>query len=165
MSDKPRMRMIRSTDAAVRFPLPGQQQLSQNDGRLLGELMHAAYAGTVDDEGEGLEGSILEAERTLAGVYGPLIGGASWVVIDGGKAIAASVITLWDPQVPLIAFALTHPEYQRRGLATHLMQSSMAVLAGMGYSHVRLAVTLANYPAVNLYRKLGFEEEPIPEPG
>jgi ribosomal protein S18 acetylase RimI-like enzyme len=149
----------------MRLPLPGQRPLGQSDGRLLGELMHAAYAGTVDDDGEGLEGSLLEAERTLAGVYGPLIGAASWLIIDGGKAIAASVITLWDPQVPLIAFALTHPDHRRRGLAAHLMQTSMANLQSMGYSHVRLAVTLTNHPAVQLYRKLGFEEEPIPVKG
>lgn len=127
-----------------------------SDAPALGALMLAAYRGTVDDEGEFEDDAVTEVERTLAGEYGPLIADASLVVEDDRRLMGASMITMWEEH-PLVAYMFVHPDAQRRGVATHLMASIGNALLSAGHARLDLFVTEANTPAVNLYRKLGFE--------
>jgi len=51
-----------------------------------------------------------------------------------------------------------HPAYRRRGIATKLMKQAFDYLKSIGVTHVRLNVMMKNQAAINLYRKLGFED-------
>jgi len=121
--------------------------------------MYAAYHDTVDDEGEDESAAIAEAENTLRGTYGTIVWDASFVTVDGENFTSASVVTLHDPVVPLVAFTMTRPENQRLGLATRVLSSSLRALHQQGYAQARLVVTAENTPAVRLYTKLGFVVE------
>ena len=121
----------------------------------LAPLLLVSYRGTVDDEGEDLEGATGEVERTLTGVYGPLLSDASFVAVDGERPVGAVLVTLWEER-PLIAHVAVDPAVKRTGLGTDLMNAASNALAAEGRTELDLFVTEANEPAVRLYRSLGF---------
>ena len=59
---------------------------------------------------------------------------------------------------PFLTFLIVDPEMQRRGIGTFLVAASGNALLSAGFSRLDLFVTEANEPAVNLYRKLGFQK-------
>ena len=122
----------------------------------LGRLMYDAYFGTVDYEGESQADACGEIERTLAGEYGPLNFAASQVCEVEGVMLSAALITNWQ-SAPLLAYSITHPVTQGRGLATACILAACEELRRQGRTELRLVVTVANEPAVRLYRKLGFQ--------
>jgi RimJ/RimL family protein N-acetyltransferase len=75
---------------------------------------------------------------------------------EGEVAASTSLITLWKDH-PLLAFSMTAPQYQGRGLAGFLICKSLFALKLAGYSELYLVVTEGNTPAEKLYRKIGFE--------
>ena len=121
----------------------------------LAPLLLAAYRGSVDDEDEDLEGATGEVERTLTGVYGPLLTEASFVAADGDLPVGAVLVTLWEER-PLVAHVVVDPAVKRTGLGTQLMNAAANALAADGQTQLDLFVTEANEPAVRLYRTLGF---------
>ena len=121
----------------------------------LAPLWLAAYRGGADDEGEDLEGATGEVERTLTGVYGPLLTDASFVAVDGERPVGAVLVTLWE-QRPLVAHVVVDPSMKRSRLGTDLMNAAANALAGAGRTELDLFVTETNEPAVRLYRSLGF---------
>lgn len=132
--------------------------LTPADGQLLGRLMFAAYAGSIDDEGETEDQTIEEAEATLAGKYGKPILEASFIAFEKDRPISAVVLTDYEKTGPLLAFSVTDPQYQRQGLAALLIKCALNGLHELKIPELRLVVTAEN-PAAILYRKLGFEVE------
>ncbi|HVU60212.1 MAG TPA: GNAT family N-acetyltransferase [Mycobacteriales bacterium] len=131
--------------------------LSEWDATDLGELMWAAYRGTIDDEYADEQDAIADAESTLAGRWGPLIWDASLTAAFEGRLVAAVIVVndIVHDSAPLLAFALTVPAWQRRGLAGWLIRLSVSRLADLGESELHLAVTRGN-PALALYERIGF---------
>jgi ribosomal protein S18 acetylase RimI-like enzyme len=130
--------------------------IEPGDAPAVGTVMLAAYRGTVDDEGESETDAVTEVERTLAGEYGPLIWDASSVVVDGVRIVGAAMLTEWDGH-PFLAYAFVHPDAARRGVGAHLIAVAGNALLAAGHARMDLFVTEENQPAVNLYRKLGFQ--------
>jgi GNAT superfamily N-acetyltransferase len=124
----------------------------------LGRLMYQAYLGTVDYEGETEEEAVAELNKTWEGGYGEFNQGASWVYERNGQLLSATLVNIWRGK-PFIVYCFTHPSNRNQGLATVCMQSAIAALATRGESEVQLIVTLTNWPAVRLYRRLGFEAQ------
>ena len=118
--------------------------------------MLAAYRRTVDDEGESEADAVAEVERTMGGGYGELLGDCSLAIEEGSRIVGASMTTLFDSD-PILTFLIVDPDMQRRGIGTFLIAASGNALLSAGYTTLDLFVTEANGPAVNLYRKLGFE--------
>lgn len=50
-----------------------------------------------------------------------------------------------------------HPNYRKRGVATALLNEVISRFNARGVKIVKLEVRVSNLPAINLYRKLGFE--------
>lgn len=121
----------------------------------LGVLMHAAYQGTIDDEGESPAQAEAELRKTWAGAYGRFRREASRVVERDGRPVAAALLTQFQDQ-PFVAFSFTHPEAQGRGLARAALTGAMQALLAAGEAELRLVVTLSNTPARRLYESLGF---------
>lgn len=119
--------------------------------------MHQAYRGTVDDEGETLEQSVEEARGALGGKYGTFLTRSSFVIEDASAPVSASLVSLWEGR-PLLAFLLTHPDFQGRGMGTFLVRRSIDALLDQGFDEVDLFVTSANEPAVRIYERLGFQD-------
>ena len=121
----------------------------------LASLMLRAYTGTVDYEGEDEAQALAEVEKTVAGGYGPFVRECSRVIERDGMLASAVLVTRWENR-SFVAYTMTQPEYKRRGLGRVCMISAMNALAAEGEEEVWLAVTLANTPAIALYKSLGF---------
>jgi len=129
------------------------------DAPALAALMLGAYRGTVDDCGEGPDEAAAEVGRLFAGEYGVFDFAASEVIIRDGAMVSATLVTEYEG-VAMVAFSMTAPAWQRRGLARAGLQRTMQRLHAAGRHRVDLAVTCANMPAVTLYRTLGFRAVP-----
>jgi ribosomal protein S18 acetylase RimI-like enzyme len=132
------------------------RSVSVDDAESVAGLMLRAYRGTVDDEGEGPEEALAAVKGLLAGAYGPFDFSASEVVLRE-DIIAATLVTEYQG-VALVAFSMTDPAWQRRGLARSGLLRVCARLRAAGRERVDLAVTAANTRAIALYRSLGFVE-------
>ncbi|MGZ3679332.1 MAG: GNAT family N-acetyltransferase [Ktedonobacterales bacterium] len=138
----------------------GARHVSANDVEGLARLMLAAYRGTIDDEGDTLDGARAEIQRTLAAAYGTFLPNCSWLIADGDTIRAACLVTYFDMwQAPIVAFVMTDPASKGQGLGTNLIKHSMNSLLGQGYTRLCLAVTEGNAPAQHVYNLLGFEIE------
>jgi GNAT superfamily N-acetyltransferase len=134
--------------------------LRSGDVLALGDLMFAAYAGTIDDEGETIAEQRAEAQRTIAGEHGPVLWQSSLVATDGRDhdgLLGAFLVTEWHGYL-LLAFALVVPTWQGRGLGTALITRSANRCRTAGCHEWTLAVTRGN-AAIDLYGRLGFVED------
>jgi GNAT superfamily N-acetyltransferase len=152
----PRIKMELLLDELARRSEPGVvRRVRPGDERGLAELMLAAYRGTADDEGGTLEDALWEVRHTLSGEYGEFLWGHSFLVEEDGEALSASLVTGFEG-TPLLAFSMTRPSRQRRGLAGVLILKSARSLRDAGERRLVLFVSEANLPARKLYEKLGF---------
>jgi ribosomal protein S18 acetylase RimI-like enzyme len=138
--------------------------ITEHDGALLGTLMYDAYHDTIDDEGETPDDALAEIESVLNGKHGPLLGACSFVVVEQGHALGATVITDWTDdrsgkKQPLLAFLMTHPDASGQGIGTFLLSKSINALLLHGETDLVLFVTVGNSVAQHIYQKLGFEVE------
>lgn len=143
------------------IPPPGLRHPAEEDVAALGRLMWEAYRGTPDerDAGTGIESATEEIRQVFAGAHGPFLPDASFVACDGGRPVAAVLVTLWDGE-PLLAYVFTARADTGRGLARRLIQTAGDVLARSGHDRMNLAVTDANERARALYESMGFTEVP-----
>ena len=136
----------------------GCRSVTEADAAPLGRLMLDAYRGTVDDEGETLEDAVAEVAKTTQGGYGRFLPDCSLAIEQNGVMSSACLITLIEERgLPFLAFAMTAPGSQGKGMAAFLLKTAINVLFDNGHRELVLVVTEANEPAVRLYRKLGFE--------
>jgi ribosomal protein S18 acetylase RimI-like enzyme len=100
-----------------------------------------------------------ELERhMLGGLVGEPLWDCSFVAVEAGTPVAV-VLTTDEDTHPLFPYVYTHPDHQRRGMATGLLQRAMRALHKKGYDHVRLRVAVANERARRVYERLGFVEQ------
>ena len=158
-----RLRMLARIEEMPQTSRPvASRPVQPVDAAALGRLAFAAYRRTIDDHGESEQDYVDELSATLEGRYGRLLVPASHVVADSRRELAAAALFTWLDGLPFLAFCLTHPRMQRRGLATALIADGARRLADDGHRELHLAVTEGN-PAIALYERLGFREVPIPE--
>lgn len=136
-------------------PLSGSRSPTEHDKLELAQLLLDAYRGTIDQEQETIDQALAGVQRTFGGEYGPFMRAESRVVEREGKLVSATLLTRWQDR-PFIAYAVTHPHWQRQGLARSSMLSAMHALHVSGNELLSLVVTLKNEPALNLYESLGF---------
>lgn len=130
--------------------------ITTDDIPALAQLVLDAYKGTIDDEGETPDEALKAIQDTFAGASGRLLNACSFVIEERGQALACSIVTL--PQAePLLAYVMTHPAAQRRGMGRFVIQKSIESLLAQGYHELTLFVTKGNLPAQHLYDTLGFE--------
>ncbi len=155
-----RLKMVLSLSSPLPGPSIDCRAVSNADAPALADLMLDAYRGTVDYNGETLEDARSEIDRTMAGAYGRFLPDCSFVAASAGDLQSACLITLLNEGspdvVPLLAFSMTRPSAQRRGLASALILQSARALAAAGHTRLSLVVTAANLPARRTYDKLGF---------
>jgi GNAT superfamily N-acetyltransferase len=144
----PVRRQLVAADAQARPP-------TLADAPALALLLHAAYEGTIDDEGETLGDTLALVDQLFAGDFGPLLWSASEVIEREGRIVATTLLTLWL-EGPFVAFTATAPDHQRRGLARAGLQRCFNRLADGDEAWLRLLVTQGNQRAEALYESLGF---------
>lgn len=130
--------------------------ITPDDIPSLAQLVIDAYRGTIDDEGETLEEALQAIQDVFAGTSGRLLNACSFAIDEQGQVQACTIVTLWHEQ-PLLAYVMTHPAAQGRGMGRFLIQKSIESLLAQGYHELSLFVTKGNLPAQHLYETLGFE--------
>lgn len=130
--------------------------ITPSDIPALAQLVLDAYKGTIDDEGQTLDEALQAIQDTFAGTSGRLLNECSFVIEERGQALACTIVTLWHQQ-PLLAYVMTHPAAQSRGMGRFLIQKSIESLLAQGYHELSLFVTKGNLPAQHLYDMLGFQ--------
>ncbi|MBU7032716.1 MAG: GNAT family N-acetyltransferase [Theionarchaea archaeon] len=134
--------------------------VSQKDREALGSLMLEAYRETIDYEGETLTEACQEIQNTFEGKNGAFLPSCSFLIERNDHILSACLITFYEKMnMPLVAYMMTHPEYQNLGMGTFLLKTSINALLDSGYGNACLVVTKGNDPAYHLYEKLGFSEE------
>jgi ribosomal protein S18 acetylase RimI-like enzyme len=144
--------------------VPGQvrvRALRAADEAALGALMWLAFRGGVDDDYSGPGDAEADAAGTLAGRWGPVVWQASLAAELESALVSAVIVVLDDAHegLPLLAFVMTDPGFQRRGIGQRLIEESIRRLDACGVKELHLAVTRGN-PAFALYQRLGFEVWP-----
>ena len=134
------------------------RNIALSDGQLIGRLLYDAYKGTIDDEGDDINAAIAEAQETLQGRYGNVILDASFAAFAESSDDFASItlVSEYPKANPLLAYAATHPQHQKRGLSTQLIRKSLAALKAAKVERLHLVVTKENVQAVRIYQRLGF---------
>jgi GNAT superfamily N-acetyltransferase len=144
--------------------LPGRvwvRALTAADEAAIGRLMWVAFRGSGDDEYSWPDDADADAAAALAGRWGPVVWRASLVAELESAIVSAVIIVLDDAHrgLPLLAFVMTDPACQRRGIGGWLIEESLHRLDAIGVKELHLAVTRGN-PAAALYQRLGFEVVP-----
>jgi ribosomal protein S18 acetylase RimI-like enzyme len=119
-------------------------------------LLTDSYRGTTDWE-DGDDEVVAEAElrATIDGKYGEFLGRSSFSISDvSGRHVAQIVLAELDGEATIL-FLYSHPDFQKRGFASHLIGLSARALLNNGYVDLYLYVTEGN-PAERLYQSLGF---------
>jgi len=142
----------------------------------LADLIELAFADSMDGGGRaavremrylskmGVGLSILSSMNDL--VQGISMG---FVWVAGGRLVGnVSVYPAnWPAELGktwIIANVAVHPDYQRQGIATQLMQASMDMIREQGGKLAILQVDMDNYTARRLYTRLGFRVTSIVHP-
>jgi GNAT superfamily N-acetyltransferase len=141
-------------------PLPDDltaRTLSTTDGKALGSLF---WQGFQDEDAYASPAEArTEADDTLAGVWGPVTWDASMVTLSDGNPVAATVVVADHAHngLPLLAYAVTLPDFRRRGIGAALILAGVHALHAQGVRELHLAV-LPDNPALSLYVAMGFIE-------
>lgn len=160
METRPYM-VLELAEAVPAENLTGIRRATDDDLWAMAGVMADAYRGTIDDEGEDQAAALRELESTAGGASGPAMRDA-WLVHEmDGNLSAAVICTRWH-ELPFIAQAFTHPDQQRNGISGRLVLAVSEELRRLGETQLSLIVTRRN-PAHELYRKIGFQEQPWPE--
>jgi GNAT superfamily N-acetyltransferase len=130
--------------------------VSKSDVPQIGDLLNAAYRGTVDDEGDDRETWTYHARDVLRGQYGPFVMNASFATPEDPPFACATLVVESAPKHALLGQVVTRRELANRGLARSLINLSLDALAVLGYDDCFLEVTLGNENAVHLYQRMGF---------
>ncbi len=134
------------------------RKVERADIEEVGELMSAAYQGTIDDEGEDVEQWTGHTRDVIEGQYGKFLSGASFVTPSSPPFNSATLLIENAPHCAILAQVVTRRTQTNRGYARRLVNLSLNALAGQNYERCFLEVTLGNANAIHLYHSLGFVE-------
>lgn len=130
------------------------------DRQLLAALMLDSYSGTIDDDGGIMEDAVTEVDNYLRGEYGtPLLHTSQLALTPEGTGVASVLITRWGrANLPLVAFVMTHPVWQRKGVGGLLLHRSLTALKEAGESAARAVITDGNVPSERLFAGAAFKK-------
>src|SRR5262249_41245121 len=102
--------------------------VSKLDVQAIGDLLNAAYRGTVDDEGDDRETWTYHARDVIRGQYGPFNTAASFATPVEPPFACATLVIESAPQHAVLGQVVTRRELTNRGLARCLINLSLDAL-------------------------------------
>ncbi|MEV7967143.1 GNAT family N-acetyltransferase [Sphaerisporangium sp. NPDC088356] len=78
--------------------------------------------------------------------------------VDGSEIVAMGGLRRVDDETAEMCRLRVHPDYQRRGFGTVVIDALEAAATRLGYRRLRGDTTLAQGAALELYRKYGWRE-------
>lgn len=138
------------THLKMRLESPASYQLSISSDRIA-RLDLSNKEELVDLYNRSYPGNYFDARLLRTGKY--------FGYFDGGRIIAVSGIHVYSDEynIAVLGNIITDPDYRNRGLATAVTSRLVDELVSEGRL-VTLNVSESNFPAIECYRKLGFEK-------
>lgn len=153
--------MIRPTQAYSDIEFAYKRtEPTQEDASALADLMFAAFQGgvgryglrTVTDHRKSIDNYLETIATDLVSQR------AASLLWDGDHLVAACLVQPHHTH-GTIRFVITHPEYQRQGLAKQMIHHAIDGYRDT-YAYMTLAVTVGN-PSQALYHQMGFVAAPV----
>jgi ribosomal protein S18 acetylase RimI-like enzyme len=137
----------------------------------LADLIELAFADSMDGSGRAAVREMRYLSKmgiglSLLSSMNDLVQGISmgFVWVSDGRLVGNVSVypATWPAELGktwIIANVAVHPHYQRRGIATQLMQAGMEMIQEQNGQRAILQVDMDNYTARRLYTRLGFTNE------
>ncbi len=141
--------------------------MGRGDLEAVAMLMLDAYRGTIDSEGEDLDGARAEVRSFLetSGV-GTARLAESFLARDADGLVAACLVAGWPSRgCPIVSYVITRPDAKGTGLGGAVLGAAVEALAAAGESEVRAIITEGNVPSERLFARLGFVRVTGPRTG
>jgi ribosomal protein S18 acetylase RimI-like enzyme len=128
------------------------------------QLISEAYTGHIDSRINDQYRTPAGARRFLHNIVqypgcGAFYRPASYVAFEGltGKMCGVSLSSLVAPETGHVTQICVSPDVRGTGIGHELLRQSLSSLREMGCNSASLTVTSANYDAVSLYERVGFQ--------
>lgn len=137
----------------------------EGTGKVIYESFHTAPDAKFDPRFRSIEGSTKVVKMIADSVIGEFQPACTSVLVKDGKPCGICFGNLTTPQkgnVPLIGLL---PEAQGKGFSLHLLKNTIlcfineVIEARLDCMEINATVETDNYPALKMYRKLGFRED------
>ncbi len=131
------------------------------------ETVHNAFIDTsdalFDPRFKTLAGTEDIVKKIINGVYGEFLPDAVSVLLYKKQPCGVCFINVTDGKLANLPIFAIAKEHQGKGIAKHLLKNSLLKLANIaevrGFSEINTTTETDNYPALNMYRGLGFKED------
>lgn len=119
----------------------------------LASLMMAAYVGTIDYDGESEAQAVEEVDGYFASEA--YLDASVAAIVEGvtQSAVLASRVM----GVPMIGYAMTRAAVKGQGLASALLDMSIAAVWDSGAADLRAFITQGNAASEKIFKRVGFE--------
>lgn len=99
------------------------------------------------------------------GIYGEFLPDTATVLLHNGGVCGVCLTNITEGKIANIPIFAIAPEHQGKGISKHLLKRSISLLADKNYrgerefTEINTTTETDNYPALNMYRGLGFKED------
>jgi RimJ/RimL family protein N-acetyltransferase len=119
----------------------------------LASLTMDAYVGTIDYNGETEEQAVEEVDGYFT--MEAYLDGSVVALFD--EVIQSAVLVSWVLGVPLVEYAMTRVAAKGQGLASALLDISIAAVWDSGAEELRAFITKGNTPSEKVFERAGFK--------
>lgn len=112
-----------------------------------------------------LKGTKEAVSKVVANEYGVLIPNATKVLLHNDKVIGVCFMVLGSENIVNIPLVGVSKEFKRKGFGCHLLKAAIDTLIfikekdNLPIIEINATVDTDNYPAIKMYRNIGFKEE------
>ncbi|ADB57514.1 ribosomal-protein-alanine acetyltransferase [Archaeoglobus profundus DSM 5631] len=105
-----------------------------------------------------IDGEAFSPRNPVYDVYIYVTYGSDLLVADiGGKVVGYIAVMDIDRETSKIVSLAVKKEFRRKGIGTKLLSTAIERCKERGKKKIILEVRVSNYPAQNLYKKMGFK--------
>ncbi len=133
------------------------------------EIVHSAFKNTsdalFDPRFKSLEGTRDIISKIIDSTYGEFLPEAVSVLLFEEEVCGFCFVNITDGKIANVPIFAITPEHQGKGLSKYLLRNSLQTLlewvksGKRQFSEVNTTTEIDNYPALKLYRHLGFKED------
>lgn len=133
--------------------------------RVIHEAFSTASDAETDDRFRTISGCKNILEKITENVYGDFLKESSTVLLFNGTPVGICLSNLTSDSIANIPLVGLKKEHQSKGLSEQMIKRSLCVLLQeinekrLNVQEINATLDTANYPAVKMYRKLGFKED------
>lgn len=153
-------------------PIASEYELVSWNEKYLDEtiiIVHQAFENTADAQfdprfktKEGVKDIVT---KIVNGTYGEFLPDTATVLLHNGGVCGVCFTNITNGKIANIPIFAIAKEHQGKGLAKHLLKRSINLLADKnqqgvrGFTEINTTTETDNYPALNMYRGIGFKED------